>query len=189
MSRKKDREKILFFRESSFEIAKLIFDYPNKEFHIRGLAKETGLSTTSVVRSTDELARFGIVKAEKTEVTTKIRADLDSDAYRFYKKIFNLYRIERHLIIENLRQAFEAEAIVLFGSFAKGEDIEESDIDVLVISNRKTDDKVREFLDICEKELNRKINLIVLPSLKNSSPEFKNAVANGIVLYGYIKVL
>ena len=36
---------------------------------------------------------------------------------------------------------------------------------------------------------NAKIDIKVLNSLKESSAEYKNAVANGIVLYGYLKVL
>ena len=188
MLQKKDKGKILFFRESSFKVAELIFNYPNKTFHIRKLAKETKQSTTAIVSAIKDLNRFKIVKLVKTELTTNIKADTESDAYRFYKKIFNLYRLERYLIIENIKETFQAEAIVLFGSFAKGEDIEESDIDLLIITNRKDED-ITDFLKIYEKELNRKINLHVLPSLEKSSKEFKNAVANGIVLRGYIKVL
>ena len=189
MLQKKDREKILFFRESSFKIARLIFDFPNQTFHIRGISKETGLSTTAIIRAVEELAKFRIAKVEKTELTTNIKADLESEAFRFYKKVFNLYRLERYMMIANLRESFAAETIILFGSFAKGEDIEESDIDILVISKRAADDELRKYLDICEKELNRKINLHVLPSLAKSSAEFKNAVANGIVLHGYLKVI
>ncbi|MBL7169758.1 MAG: nucleotidyltransferase domain-containing protein [Candidatus Aenigmarchaeota archaeon] len=188
MSQKNNRRKILFFRESSFKVAELIFNYPNKIFHIRKLAKETGLSTTAVISATEELEEFEIVKVEKTDITTNIKANLESDSCIFYKKVFNLYRLERYAIIEELKRFFRPEIIVLFGSFAKGEDIEESDIDVLIISN------VVDILDNVnlskyEKLLNRKINLHILPSLEKSSNEFKNTIANGIVLHGYLKLL
>ncbi len=186
---KKDREKILFFRESSFRVASLIFNYPHKIFHLRKLAKETGFSTTAVSDVIDELERFKIVEVEKTDITLNIRADLESEAYRFYKKIFNLYRLERWGIVEHLREAFQAKAIVLFGSFAKGEDIEQSDIDILILTNRKKSKESEKFSVLCEKELNRNLNLHLLPSLDRSSPEFKNAVANGTVLYGYVKII
>ena len=191
MLQKKDKGKILFFRESSFKVAELIFNYPNKTFHIREMAKETGLSTTAVIgkHSLKELHEFGIIKVERTNLTTNVKANLESDAYRFYKKIFNLYRLERYTIIEKLKEVFQAEAIVLFGSFAKGEDVEESDIDILIITNHKEDEISSDFLNAWEKLLNRKINLHILPSLQKSSKEFKNAVANGIVLHGYFKVL
>jgi predicted nucleotidyltransferase len=189
MSQKKDKGKILFFRESSFKVAELIFNYPNKTFHIRKLAKETKQSTTAIVSAIQDLNNFRIIRLDKTDLTTNIKADTESDDYRFYKKIFNLYRLERYSFIEKLKDAFQAETIVLFGSFAKGEDIEESDIDILIITNHKEAKNTNQILSVNEKLLNRKINLHILPSLEKSSKEFKNAVANGIVLHGYLKVL
>jgi predicted nucleotidyltransferase len=183
MSQKKDKGKILFFRESVFRVAELIFNRPNSTFHIRGLANETGLSTTAVIRAIEELSKFLIV--EKTAITTNIRANLESEAYRFYKKIFNLYRLERYLLVQELKDTYRAKAIVLFGSFARGEDVEESDIDILILTNHKKEIDLTAY----EKTLNRSINLHILKSLEKSSFEFKNAIANGIVLHGYLKVL
>lgn len=189
MSQKKDKGKILFFRESAFKVSELIFNYPNKTFHIRLLEKETGFSTTAIIQSVKELHRFRIIKMEKTPLTTNIQADLDSEAYRFYKLVFNLYRLKKYALIESLIDIFNnPEAVILFGSFAKGEDIEDSDIDILIISKKESKSVVG-FGKSCEKKLNRNVSLHVLPSLKKSSNEFKNAVANGIVLHGYLKVL
>ena len=189
MSQKKDKNKILFFRKSAFKIAELIFNYPNKTFHIRGLEKEIEMSTTAVTRSVKELLDFNIVTMEKTPLTSNIKADINSEAHRFYKIVFNLYRLKRYLFVDALITNFKnPRAIVLFGSFAKGEDIEESDIDILVISSYKPEN-----LDIAishhEKILKKKVNLHILPNLEKSSKEFRNAVANGIVLHGYIKVV
>lgn len=187
---KKDRDKILFFRESTFKVARLIFNYPNKTFHIRLLEKETGFSTTAIISSVKELNKYKIIKIEETDLTTNIKADLNSEAYRFYKIIFNLYRLKRYTFIENLVDIFNnPEVIVLFGSFARGEDIEESDVDILVISKNKPRSDLEELNKLFEKELNRKINVHVLNSFGKSSEEFKNAIANGIVLHGYLKLL
>ena len=192
MSQKKDRMyrgELPLFNGPSFEITETIFNFPNKVFHIRGLAKENRLSTTSVIRTINELKKYDIVKIEETSLTTNIRANLESEMYTFYKRIINLYRLERYAIIAALKKTFNPETIVVFGSYAKGEDIEESDIDLMVITPGKDDKDVRDFLKECEENFNRKINLYVLPSLEKSSNEFKNAVANGIVLYGYLKVI
>jgi len=191
MLQKKDKIKILFFRESTFRLAELIFNYPNRTFHLREIAKETGLSTTAVKGEhfLEDLNWFGIIKVEKTDLTTNIKANTESDAYTFYKKIFNLYRLERYGFLLELKDKFEPETMVLFGSFAKGEDIEESDIDLLIITNYKEEIDIGDFSDFWGKMLKRKIDLHILPSLKKSSAEFKNAVANGIVLHGYLKVI
>ena len=191
MSQKKDKGKILFFRESVFKVAELIFNYPNKTFYIRMLEKETKFSTTAIIDSINELKKYDIIQVEETPLTTNIKANIESEAYRFYKLVFNLYRLKRYLFIDELVKIFNNPgAIVLFGSFAKGEDVEESDIDVLIISNKKRVlNEFEPFTIMYEKELNRTINVHLLTSLDKSSNEFKNAVANGIVLHGYLKIL
>ncbi|MBI5072643.1 nucleotidyltransferase domain-containing protein [Candidatus Woesearchaeota archaeon] len=189
MSQKKDKGNILFFRESTFAVAERIFNYPNKTFHVRMLAEETKLSTTAVVRSVEELEQFRIITTEETPLTKNIKADLNSDAYAFYKIIFNLYRIKRYGFVDELVSFYAPEVIVLFGSFAKGEDIEESDVDLLILNAHQSAGVIPENVKNYEKEFARSINLHFLPSLEKSSNEFKNALANGVVLYGYLKVI
>ncbi len=189
MPQKKDNEKILFFRESTFAVAERIFNYPNKTFHVRMLAEETCLSTTAVVRSIEELAHFRIITVEETPLTKNVKADLGSDAYTFYKTIFNLYRIKQYGLIDRLINLYSPETIVLFGSFAKGEDIEESDIDLLILNAHQSTEIIPEDITKYKKRFSRSINLHFLLSLEKSSSEFKNALANGVVLYGYLKVL
>ncbi len=190
MLQKKDKRGIFLFKESIFKIAELIFNYPNKEFHLRELAVQTGFSTTAITSGIKELEKFQIVRTEKTRLTTNIKANLESHAYVFYKRIFNLYRIERYMLLDNLKNLFNPETIVLFGSFSRGEDIEESDIDLLVITKHKADNDEIDGLKLdYEKDLCRKIDLHILPSIEKSLPEFKNAVANGVILHGYLKVV
>lgn len=187
MSQIKDRSNP-FFKESTFKIAEIIFNSPNSIFHIRKLSKETKLSTTAVISSVKELKSLNIIQVEKNEITTDIKADLSSDSCIFYKRILNIYRLEKYGLIKALKDKFRPEAIVLFGSYAKGEDVEGSDIDLLVITKHKPSN-FEFFSDFSEKQLKRKINLQILPSIEDSSKEYKNSIANGIVLYGYIKVV
>lgn len=188
MLQKNNKEKIIFFRESVFKVAEFIFNCPNKVFHIRELSRRTGFSTTAITSAIEDLNKFRIVSIEKTDLTTNIKANLESDAYVFYKKIFNLYRIERYGLVEELKKLFRPETIVLFGSFARGEDIEESDIDILIITKQEEKGEIIN-LNKYERLLKREINLHLMDSLKESSKEFKNAVSNGVVLHGYLKVI
>ena len=181
---------MLFFRESVFKVAELIFNQPTRVFHIRLLEKETGFSTTAVTKAIDELRTFKIITVDKTPITTNVQANLDSDSYRFYKIVFNLYRLKNHTLIDKLVDLFKhPKAIILFGSFAKGEDLEKSDIDILIITSNNKPKDVDKLILNYEKEFNRRINLIILHSLDKSERQFKNSIANGIVLYGYLKVI
>ena len=185
MLSKNYKPKALLFRESSFAVAELIFNNPSRTFHLRMIEKETGLSTTAISRAISELEGERIIKVEDNPVTKNIRAYLDSDKYRYYKMAFNIYRLSTWGLIPILRATFQnPKAIVCFGSFAKGEDLEDSDVDLLVISNKKADLNLKNW----EHWLKRKINLTVLESVESAQDEFKNAVANGIVLEGYLKI-
>jgi len=186
MSQKKDKE-ILFFRESVFKLTKQIFNFPNKTFHIRELTRETGYSTTAITKGLKELNKHDIIILEETPITTNIKANLESEAYRFYKLVFNLYRLQKSGFIDILKEHYRSEAIILFGSFSKGEDNENSDIDILIITPKKDHSGI--YLEKFEKEFNRKINLHILQNIEKSSTEFKNTISNGIVLYGYLKVI
>ena len=124
MSQKKDKDKIIFFKESIFRVAELIFNYPNKTFHIRMLEKETGFSTTAVTDSIEELGKYEIVNIEETALTKNVKANLESDAYRFYKMIFNLYRLKRYMIVDKtgkiaLYKAIEADDETLISIIKK----------------------------------------------------------------------
>ena len=188
MHKKKDKENILFFNKSTIKVVELIFNHPRKIFHLRMLGKDTGLSTTAINSAIEKLWLFKICKIETTALTKNVQANIESEEYRFYKKIFNLYRIERWGLLGLLKQEFQnPEGIILFGSFSRGEDTEESDIDLLVLTKKEVNIDTK--LKIYEKEFNRKINIITLPSLEKSENSFKNTVANGIVLHGYLKVV
>ncbi len=188
----KENSKILFGTKGSFAIAELVFNYPHSSFHLRDLAKKTHCSTTAITEGINLLEKYHVIKKEEGNVTTNIRANLESESYRYYKIVFNIYRLTRSLVIERLKEYFNnPECISIFGSFAKGEDTERSDIDVLIISpiEKQQSNDFKKFVTVIEKEFNRKVNLHVLKSLKDSSNSFKNAAANGIVLYGYLRVL
>jgi predicted nucleotidyltransferase len=145
-------------------------------------------SSIAITSTVEDLNKFKIISVEKTDLTTNIKANLESDSYIFYKKVFNLYRIERYGLVKELKNFFHPEAIVLFGSFARGEDIEESDVDILIITKREERGETIN-LNKYEKLLKRDINLHLFDSLKERPKEFKNTVANGVVLYGYLKLL
>lgn len=189
MLQKKDKKKLFLFKEPVFKVAELIFTYPNKSFHIRQLEKETGFSTTAVVAAIEELGEHDLIIREETTLTKNIKANLEAEEYRFYKRICNLYRLKTFGFVDELIKTYNyPETIVLFGSFAKGEDIEESDIDLLIVSAHKSPEEINQ-VSKYETIFQRKINVHIITDFKRSSKEFKNTIANGIVLYGYLKVV
>ena len=75
--------------------------------------------------------------------------------------------------------------IVLFGSFAKGEDMIKSDIDIAIETHMND---LRDLITF-EAVLKRKISIQLVSDIKTENHNFINSLANGIVLSGYLEVL
>lgn len=130
------------------------------------------------------LAREGLLFSEKSRVVKNIFAS-KSEKFVQMKRLFNIYSLYGCGLVSFLRQQYEEpEAIVLFGSYAKGEDISKSDIDIAVITSKNMTLDLKKF----EPPLKRKINIHEI-KLKYAEKPFLNSLANGTVLYGYLKVL
>ena len=80
-------------------------------------------------------------------------------------------------------------AIVLFGSFRKGEDLSNSDIDIAIETSEANEYKIiglRELIEF-EQIIGRKIQ-IHLFSRENVDIGVFNNIANGILLWGFLEV-
>ena len=76
--------------------------------------------------------------------------------------------------------------IVLFGSYSKGEDIENSDIDLYIETPSKREIKPTEF----EKKLKRKIQIFKHKKISEiKSKDLINNIINGVSLNGFIEIL
>ncbi|MFH1511369.1 MAG: nucleotidyltransferase domain-containing protein [Candidatus Woesearchaeota archaeon] len=75
------------------------------------------------------------------------------------------------------------DGIILFGSCAKGEDTETSDLDLYIQSS-----EIKLDLGKFEKELHRRIQLFFSERIEKIPKELRNNILNGIKLDGYIKV-
>ena len=94
-----------------------------------------------------------------------------------------ILKMNRTNFLDYLYDTFVPNVIILFGSASKGEDIEESDIDLFVQAKEKKID-IRKY----EKLFNRKISLFFEEDFSKLNKELKNNVINGIILRGYLKV-
>ena len=99
------------------------------------------------------------------------------------KIVYNLNFVYQSGLVEFLIEYFNnPKAIILFGSYSIGEDIESSDIDIVILSKVK---KEIEFSAI-EGILQRKINSMIISDINQLDKNIKNKVMNGITLYGAV---
>ena len=171
-------------------VVKLFFGSPTREFHLREISRLAKISTTAANSVLKKLLKENIITKQKKGTYDIYQANRKDKEFREMKKFYNVQNLRRSGFVSFLEGEFNyPEAIVLFGSASKGEDIEESDIDIFILGTKRSVDT-----SMYEKKFGRKIMLLVLSkeefeSAKKRNPELVNNIANGIVLYGYLKVL
>ena len=106
-----------------------------------------------------------------------------NEKFRVLKKIFNEYKIINTGIVEYIKNHLTPNSIILFGSFSKGEDVAESDIDLFIEAEFKNID-LKKF----EKKLGKEINLTFKKDINDLNKEFLHNILNGSVLYGEIYI-
>jgi len=171
---------------SILKVAEIFFNEPTKEHYLIEISKKIRLAHTSVKKHLSALKSLSIIK-ETIEKKGKrayplYKADIESKTYKLYKKIYALAQIKE--LTEFLKDKFMPKCIVLFGSYANSEDIEDSDIDIF-LECEKEEINLSKF----EKHLNRKIQLHFKGHFNDYPKELKNNIINGIVLEGYLEAI
>lgn len=168
-------------------VLSVFFENPSKKFNLKEISTILNLAHTSVKNELNSLVGQKLVLVD-FELRGKRKfpyyfANLSNDSFFRFKKMYNLFMLYDSGIIEFLKNETMPNSIILFGSFFRGEDLEESDIDLFIESEIKVID-LKKF----EKKLKRKINLNFNLNVNNLKKPFLNNLINGIVLYGGISL-
>ena len=163
------------------KIMELLFNFPNGNFHIREISRKIKVSPSAILRAVKLLEKENIIVSNK-KFLFNIRANLSNSRFKNLKRAYNLDSIYSSGLFDYLYENFSLSAIILFGSYSRGEDIERSDIDIAI----EAKDKEIELEDY-EKKLNRKINTEFI-NFGKISKELRDSIINGIVLSGYIRL-
>ena len=171
------------------DIKKTIKEYffvnPSAKLRVREIERALRIPLPSVIRYCKEFERETILTTIKTGSVTFYTADRSSEKFLLEKRLYNIKKIYESGLIEYFRQELSNPSIVLFGSFAKGEDTEESDIDLYI----ETSSKKKVDLEKFEKLLERKIQSFRYKNLNEvPNPHLANNIINGITLNNYIEV-
>ncbi len=173
---------------SILNVAGVFFREPTKDHYLLEISKKADLSHTSTKTHLQTLLKLSIIKEsieKKGERKFPIfRAEVNSKNYKTYKKMFNLLELQDSNLIPYLQDTFMPKCIVLFGSYQRGEDVEESDIDLFIEAEEEKVDLSR-FVKL----LNRNIQLHFKNNFKKYPKELKNNIINGVVLEGYLEAL
>lgn len=163
---------------SSMEVLRIFFLEPTTIHFIREISKKIKLAPTSVKNYLDAFEKEGLILKKESKPFNGYTANRENDNFLFYKKLYNLYSLNE--LKEFLSKKHSPNLVVVFGSYSLGEDIEDSDIDLLIISKEKKEINLKNF----QKKLNREINLMQLSNLNKLEKPILDKVYNGFVLCG-----
>lgn len=178
MSKKMDKIVNLFLTDSY------------SKFNVREVARLTRLSPSTASKYLNRLVEEGILKRGVERNYILYSADAESKHFRDLKIYHNIKRIRLSGVIDFIEKELNyPEAILLFGSFVKGENRKESDVDLFILSESEQTLKLEQF----EKKLGAKIQIFLytrkdVEKMKKSNRELLNNIINGITLGGFFEV-
>ena len=168
---------------TKYKVLEVFFREPSKKHQIREISRKIDLGSPSVKNYLEELKNQELIEGVEEGVYPGYRASMNQK-FQDYKQMDTVRKIREIGLVDKLESVFHPDAIVLYGSAARGEDTEQSDIDLLIVAEEKNIE-LKQF----EKKLNRKISLNFKKKKELiGSKEFSNSLANGIVLQGFLKV-
>lgn len=160
------------------------FVNPTSALRVRELERATNLPLPSITRYVKELIREGIVQKKIMGTTTFYTAHRTDERYRAQKILYNLNALHETGLIQHLINHYHNAPLRLFGSYSRGEDTEDSDIDIYVQTPLESVS-----LATFEKKLKRTVQLFTYKDIHAiPNKELANNIVNGIPLNGYIEV-
>ena len=155
------------------------FKNPSSKLRVRQIERELKLPLPSVIRYCRELEKENILKEIEISGIVLYSADRTSKKFILEKRFFNIKTIFNSGLTEFLVSEYSNPVIVIFGSYSRGEDTEESDIDIYIETPSKKEVKLDKFEEI----LGREIQIFKYSSLpKIGNKHLRNSIINGFVL-------
>ncbi|MFB6246896.1 MAG: nucleotidyltransferase domain-containing protein [Candidatus Pacearchaeota archaeon] len=194
MARKKIKQKrdseFLKEAEARSKVMYWFFAYPSKSFSLNDLVQNLEVSKTTVNRVVKDLIKEGFLEKEEIGKTWKINCNRQHPFNEDVKIPYNLSLVYQSGIVDAIYDLYpSAKAIVLFGSYRKGDDNSESDLDIAVELLDDEPLEVQNLVELAEfgYRKNVPVNLHMFSRNKVDLNVFCN-IANGIVLSGFLEV-
>lgn len=168
------------------EIVRLLCIKAGMSLNQRQIANHLEVSQPAVIKALPDLEKSGVIKALQDKETKRWSIKLNRENQRIMqlKRADNLRLIYESGLADVLEKEFAGATIILFGSYSRGEDIVNSDIDIAVIGRKDKQVNLTRY----EKELERQISINTYDSFKNIHKHLKENLCNGIVLIGGVEL-
>ncbi len=148
----------------------------------RDIAKILKVSPTAITNSIPFLLQTKLISLEKTKTIHFLSFHREEQRAIELKRIENLKFIYLSGLSDYLERELAGATVILFGSYSRGEDTKNSDIDLAVIERKEKRLSPEKY----ELILQRRIHILFYSSWKDIPKELKNNILNGILLHGSV---
>jgi predicted nucleotidyltransferase len=166
----------LFTSKSRVKILELLLLNPTREFHLREISRRTRVSAPYVRHELMNLITLGLVLKRSQGNLTLFRLNRDSVIAEELKRIFLKTESFGRFVRGSLREAGNMRFALIYGSFAKGEESETSDIDLLIVGE-VDERRMLDAMERVEEGTGRDVNYIAW-----TENEFEKKVQEGVPL-------
>jgi DNA-binding transcriptional ArsR family regulator len=136
--------------------------YPDAALHFRALQRATGLSSRSLQHELARLERMGLIQREREGRLVRYRAAADHPRWAALRELVRQFAEPAELLRVALSAVPGIDAAFIFGSCARGDMHEDSDIDVFALGEGLEDEEALDALSEGTMEasalLNREVN-------------------------------
>lgn len=167
------------------KILEFLFANPSKEFSQSNLISKLGIAKPTGIKALNHLEKNGLVLTKRIGKTKLYRLNQHDFLCIQLKRIFNLTSGQ---LLEFVKSLKDSKKIIVFGSYARGEDTENSDIDIIVVTDRK-EEEVQKIARNISRKYGRRTSVITLtPEDFVRMPEknrelWERAILQGVTIY------
>ena len=153
-------------RKGRKEILEMFFRYPKREFTILELSKVAKLSYGSAHRAVNELEQIGLLQVKKIGASRVCMLNLRSPYLKTVRELIAAIKISPHKAAAEYfaRKVSKLDvlACILFGSTAKETERPSSDVDILIISDKKNEPIINKIAGEVLERFRRRVTPLVL---------------------------
>jgi len=118
-------------------IVKLFFDEPQREFHLREIARIVKVSSSTAKKYLDYFEKEKVILSKRERNLRIFIANTESRKFKQLKINYNILKIIDFGVLDFLEKELNFPTIILFGSQARGENGKNSDMDLFILTNSR----------------------------------------------------
>ena len=168
------------------EMLRFLYHNVGESFTARALSLSLNVSRTAISKALPSLEKNGFILVNKNKATKRLSIQLNADNHLVIglKRADNLKQIYESGLAQFLYDSLPGATIILFGSYAFGEDTKNSDIDIAVIGCKEKGLDLSEF----EETLKKEIIINFYPASDKINKQLLNNILNGITIKGAARI-